>query len=166
MALGTNLKEILKQRNMSIKDLSKKTGISLNTLYSITKRDGRMARFDIIKKICETLEVTESELLGFDVKPEDYETENKRQNLRVYEVHRNSDERNGLITTKGTPQDLVRLFSGFDKIVENTIDSLRYEYLSNFDKLNDKGKEKAIEQVELLTKIPEYKNDPDQDQEN
>lgn len=165
MALGTNLKEILKQKNMSIKDLSKKTGISLNTLYSITKRDGRMARFDIIKKICETLEITESELLGFDVEPEDYETENKRQNLRVYEVHRNSDERNGLITTKGTQQDIVRFFSGIDKFVDNAIDPLRYEYLSNFNKLNDKGKEKAIEQVELLTKIPEYKNDPDQDQE-
>lgn len=166
MALGTNLKEILKQRNMSIKDLSKKTGISLNTLYSITKRDGRMARFDIIKKICETLEITESELLGFDVKPEDYETENKRQNLRVYEVHRNSDKRNGLITQQGTQQDILRLFSGVDKLVETAIDPLRYEYLSSFDKLNNKGKEKAIEQIELLTKIPEYKNDPDQDQEN
>lgn len=165
MALGTNLKEILKQRNMSIKDLSKKTGISLNTLYSITKRDGRMARFDIIKKICETLEITESELLGFDVKPEDYETENKRQNLRVYEVHRNSDKRNGLITQQGTQQDILRLFSGVDKLVETAIDPLRYEYLSSFDKLNNKGKEKAIEQIELLTKIPEYKNDPDQDQE-
>mgnify|MGYP000327649319 FL=1 len=32
--------------------------------------------------------------------------------------------------------------------------------------LNDDGKEKAIEQVELLTKIPEYKKDPEnQDQE-
>ena len=51
MALGVNLKEILKQKNMTIKDLSKETGISVNTLYSITKRDGRMARFDIIKKI-------------------------------------------------------------------------------------------------------------------
>ena len=166
MALGTNLKEILKQKNMSIKDLSKKTGISLNTLYSITKRDGRMARFDIIKKICETLEITESELLGFDVKPEDYETKNKRQNLRVYEVHRDSDERNGLITTKGTQQDIVSFFSGVDKLVETAMDPLRYEYLSNFDKLNDKGKEKAIEQVELLTKIPEYKKDPGNDNQD
>lgn len=32
--------------------------------------------------------------------------------------------------------------------------------------LNKMGKEKAIEQVELLTKIPEYKKDPEnQDQE-
>lgn len=50
MGLGKNLKEILKQKNMTIKDLSEKTGISANTLYSITKRDGRTARFDIIKK--------------------------------------------------------------------------------------------------------------------
>ena len=38
--------------------------------------------------------------------------------------------------------------------------------LSYMEKLNEIGKEKATEQVELLTKIPEYKNDPDQDQEN
>ena len=37
------------------------------------------------------------------------------------------------------------------------------EFLSSMDslgqKLNDKGKDKAIEQVELLTKIPEYRKD-------
>ena len=34
------------------------------------------------------------------------------------------------------------------------------------NKLNDKGKEKAIEQVELLTKIPEYKKDPGNDNQD
>ena len=44
--------------------------------------------------------------------------------------------------------------------------SLKDKYLAYFNDLNDTGKEKAIEQVELLTKIPEYKKDPEnQDQE-
>ena len=71
-----------------------------------------------------------------------------------------------MITTKGTQQDIVSFFSGVDKLVETAMDPLRYEYLSNFDKLNDKGKEKAIEQVELLTKIPEYKKDPGNDNQD
>ena len=58
MGLGTNLKKILKERKMTIKELSAQTGISLNTLYSITKRDGVMARFDIVKKICDVLNVS------------------------------------------------------------------------------------------------------------
>lgn len=36
----------------------------------------------------------------------------------------------------------------------NTMDSLR-------EKLNDKGQDKAIEQVEMLTKIPEYQKRPE-----
>ena len=92
MGLGTNLKEVLKDRNMTIKELSAQTGISLNTLYSITKRDGHMARFDIIKKICDTLNISESELVGFDVSPEDYKG---IKNPRLHEVHKRSDERTG-----------------------------------------------------------------------
>ena len=34
-----------------------------------------------------------------------------------------------------------------------------------FDILNDVGQDKAIEQVEMLTKIPEYRKENSQDQE-
>lgn len=37
--------------------------------------------------------------------------------------------------------------------------------LDNFDRLNFIGQDKAIEQVELLTKIPEYKKEPDTKEE-
>lgn len=46
---------------------------------------------------------------------------------------------------------------------KRAIISLKDKYLSYFNDLNDTGKEKAIEQVELLTKIPEYKKDPGND---
>ena len=42
-----------------------------------------------------------------------------------------------------------------------TINSDEYDLLKLFDKLNDEGQDKAIEQVELLTKIPEYLKDSD-----
>lgn len=165
MALGVNLKEILKQKNMTIKDLSKKTGISVNTLYSITKRDGRMARFDIIKKICEALDVTESELLGFDVQPEDYATKNAREHLRVFEVHHNSDLRNGYISSEpsGYNPDLIRRISAVVEsrmVDEGIAEEKQIELLYHFDILNSVGQQKAIEQVEMLTKIPEYRTEP------
>lgn len=34
--------------------------------------------------------------------------------------------------------------------------------LDNYRKLNDTGQDKAIEQVELLTKIPEYQKEPEE----
>lgn len=167
MALGTNLKEILKQKNMTIKDLSKKSGVSVNTLYSITKRDGRMARFDIIKKICEALEIEESELLGFDVQPEDYKEENSRSNLRVYEVHRNSDLRNGYIdssppTHKNLTQHLVKIIdSQVDQAVKEnfTNNTRQIELLCSFDNLNDAGKTKVIDYAADLSGNPDYRKD-------
>lgn len=49
---------------------------------------------------------------------------------------------------------------------KRAIISLKDKYLSYFNDLNDTGKEKAIEQVELLTKIPEYKKDPGNDNQD
>lgn len=37
-------------------------------------------------------------------------------------------------------------------------DAKQRKLLTDFSSLNDSGKRKAVEQVELLTKIPEYKN--------
>lgn len=81
-------------------------------------------------------------------------------------------------------RNIIELFAGtggFKSLYDGPIDitkeqieetkkrailSLKDKYLAYFNDLNDTGKEKAIEQVELLTKIPEYKKDPEnQDQE-
>ncbi|NBJ02498.1 XRE family transcriptional regulator [Lachnospiraceae bacterium] len=67
MGLGMNLKKILKDKNLTIKDLSEKSGVSLHTLYSITKRDNNMSRYDIVEKIACTLDVTVKDLTGFEV---------------------------------------------------------------------------------------------------
>ena len=49
---------------------------------------------------------------------------------------------------------------------KRAIISLKDKYLAYFNDLNDTGKEKAIEQIELLTKIPEYKKDPGNDNQD
>ncbi len=72
MGIGTNLKIILKDRNITIKELSEKSGVSLNTLYSITKRDNNMSRYDIVKKIASALDITVKDLTGYEID----ETEN------------------------------------------------------------------------------------------
>ena len=56
----------------------------------------------------------------------------------------------------GIANDMIELFSGSTSlkvdIKSSTINALVSE-------LNDKGKDKAIEQIELLTKIPEYRKE-------
>ncbi len=62
MGFGTILKDILADKNMSIKELSEATGIPLNTLYSITKRDTINVRPETLKKISQALDIPTDEL--------------------------------------------------------------------------------------------------------
>ena len=63
MGFGTILKDILADKNMSIKELSEATGIPLNTLYSITKRDTINVRPETLKKISQALDIPTDELI-------------------------------------------------------------------------------------------------------
>ena len=63
MGFGTVLKDLLSDKNMSIKELSKESGIPLNTLYSITKRDTINVNQNTLEKISKTLDVPMDELI-------------------------------------------------------------------------------------------------------
>lgn len=63
MGYGTRLKTLLKDRKLSIKELSDNTGISLNTLYSITKRDNEKVDVTLLAKIAKFLNINLSELM-------------------------------------------------------------------------------------------------------
>ena len=57
MGVGIRIKKILREKNMTIKELSDKSGVSLNTLYSITKRDSKRIDNIILQKICAALDI-------------------------------------------------------------------------------------------------------------
>ncbi len=64
MGLGITIKNLLKTHGKTIKELSEATGISVNTLYSITKRDGITASAEILNKIANFFCVSTDYLLG------------------------------------------------------------------------------------------------------
>lgn len=59
MGAGLRLKEILRERKMTIKQLSETANVSLNTLYSITKRDSEKIDPVILSQIASALGVSE-----------------------------------------------------------------------------------------------------------
>ena len=63
MGIGLRLKEILRNRKMTIKQLAEITGISINTLYSITKRDTINVDTTTLQKISHALGISMSDLL-------------------------------------------------------------------------------------------------------
>lgn len=70
MGFGTRIKELIKKKNITIKELSERTNIPVNTLYSITARDSNNAKMDTISKIASALGVTIDYLIGTDTSEE------------------------------------------------------------------------------------------------
>lgn len=66
MGIGATIKDLLSQKNMSIKELSLKTGIPVNTLYSITKRDNASIRVTNLQKIASVLDVDVDTIIGWN----------------------------------------------------------------------------------------------------
>ena len=58
MAIGRKLKEILKQKKITVRQLAKDSGISENTLYGIIKRDNKTLDPDIAAKIVDCLQIS------------------------------------------------------------------------------------------------------------
>lgn len=66
MALGKKLKDVLKEKNMTVKELSKLTDIPATTLYSFISRDSETGKFDFLNKICDCLDIKLTDLLEFE----------------------------------------------------------------------------------------------------
>lgn len=64
MGVGLRLKEILRAKSLTIKQLAEVSGVSINTLYSITKRDSERVDDVLIQRIASALGVSVSDLLG------------------------------------------------------------------------------------------------------
>lgn len=162
MGLGTNLKRLLKDKNMTIKELSSISGVSLNTLYSITKRDNNMSRYDIVKKIASSLNVTVEELTGYKID----ESRTNIKNARLFEVIKNDNKQTTdtvtalkKLTYSIYEKDNPELTESFAETLLSKVDDKTIQINNLFVQLNEKGQDKAVEQVELLTKIPEYRKD-------
>lgn len=63
MGVGTTLKELLKERNMTARELAKETGISVNTIYGIFQRDNDSIKPEFLFKIAGVLDVPPESIL-------------------------------------------------------------------------------------------------------
>lgn len=64
MGIGTNIKRLLAAKKMTIKELSERTGIPVNTLYSITRRDSESTKSGYLSKISAVLGVGVDEIVS------------------------------------------------------------------------------------------------------
>ena len=183
MGIGSRMKAVLRERKMTIKKLSSETGVSLNTLYSITKRDAERADGTILQQIAVALEVPIGYLCDeIEIKG----TIPLRHGLlreKIFEYAEAANiSREDLCTQVGLPFDewyrwceqsstsflkyLPQIANVLDvprKALQKYVDGdylndiSEERLLSAFHKLNEWGQEVALERIEELGKIEDYK---------
>lgn len=139
MGVAENIKTYRKRAGISQKELAERTKLSIATIQGYEQHK-YLPKAENLRKIASALGVFDHQLdpnmiVTFD-SGEDFKKEWNRitQNL--------NDSNQTLITV--------------EQISEEYNDA---KFLNSFNKLNALGKQKAIEQVEILAKIPEYRND-------
>ena len=185
MGVGTQMKKVLRERKMTIKELSEKIDVPLNTLYSISRRDSERVDRVILQRIADSLNVSvnyltdEVELkaplpikyacllnsIFHWAKEENISREDlcKQLGLPLDEWHRWM-ERSSFSYLDYLPQ-IANVFGVpqrvFQKYVDGTFrkESTDYEeeMLLAFRQLNPYGQDIAVERIRELSKIEDYR---------
>lgn len=66
MALGKKLKELLDEKNITVKEFAQNIGVAPTTLYSFIKRDNDTGKLDLISKISNGLGMSIEDFLLLD----------------------------------------------------------------------------------------------------
>ena len=180
MGLGTNLKKILKDKGKTLKWLSAETGISVNTLYSITKRDSTRISIDNVSKIAAALGITTSQLMGEIVIATD-EEEDELFKVLTEEPELTKEEiatYNSILLTEGFEEankyrakiiehkNFIRIRNYFTSLTKLPTDesTLSKEQdnpeasetlLAAFHTLNQAGKAEAIKRIQEMARLEE-----------
>ena len=164
MGIGFNIKEVLRNKGLTIKKLAEMSNIPVNTLYSITKRDSNRIDKVILRRISNALEVDPAELLGLEAY-DDPSGEGAYLSPEIANVNELLDEISMLDGFEGIGDD------GFLKFQPGSLaESVYYAEITGaedtkarfyrlfkaFKRLNADGQQKAIERLEELAEIPRY----------
>ncbi len=183
MGVGTKIKAILKEQKKTIKQLAEESGVPLNTLYSITKRDSKVVSDPVLEKISNALGVSKDIFIPSVVRESAWEfAEQQAQQNQVL-------EKRGLLN--GLPEEQRKSLTNAADIYQrelsrviNTLEASTWVASKNavaqetlrvfqtvtdyelegrlrglFGSLNRMGKLQAVFSLEKLSEIPRYTTD-------
>jgi len=164
MAFSENLKQIRIKKGLSQKEVAARLSVSQPS-YAQYENGKRNPKLETVQKIADALGVSVTELAPelLGIRSINVEIIHNMELLleqlpsmnlpkEVKEMHRQT----AINEIKKRQEELEKMNLFFMS------ESGQRKLLTNFSVLNDNGKQKAIEQVELLTKIPEYRKAPEE----
>ena len=143
MNTGEKIKQARINSGLSQNELGKKLNVS-QAMIAQYEKGTRNPKLSTLRKIADALDVSTSDLAEDCVLYDTTIVKNSLKKLSNDLLEKNQEKTVDLIT------DII-------------LEKQNKELLNNlFDKLNQNGQDKALEQMELLAKIPEYqKDDPE-----
>lgn len=126
MALGSRLKQLLNDRNITVKEFAKKIDVAPTTLYSFIKRDSSDGKLDLIYKIATGLGMRVDEFLSY------------------------SDPELGTVLDL-TPFDTVEQINATLKIIEKQKKDNQHTIAAHFD-----GDEYTEEEINKIKEFAEF----------
>lgn len=148
MGAGKKLQALLKQRGMSIANLSRDTKISVNTLYALIKRDSNI-NATTLEKIAFALNLTIDELNDMLT---DKQQNNSSNNPELYVINTEFEK-----TLKDT-QDILDLLNKLTKEYEYSVYQLR-ETRERYEALTKRKYELEKELLSLSDELKVLEND-------
>ena len=140
MQIGENIREHRKKVGLSQKELGKRLGVSQQNIaqYETGKR---MPKLETVRKIAKALDTDIGNLLKVN-----------KDGISSYDFTSFNYEE--------IKAALCDIMPDIKEVIENENNDREAKLLLSYEQLNDIGQNKAVEQVELLTKIPEYQKEP------
>lgn len=163
MTFGERVKTIREEKGLSQSDVAKRMHVSQQAVAKYEKIVD-LPKNSTLRKIADALGVTAYELTGWCER--DLAIDSEIDQIIDEAINEDSQaERSkiirkieALLTEQKDIDEQSRKLSRTD-LQLFAEDTPKSKILSHFDKLNKSGQDKAIEQIELLTKIPEYRKD-------
>ncbi len=148
MTVGDRIKESRKKNGLSQKELGQKLNISQQMIAQL-ENSSAMPKIDTLQKIADALNIPLTYLLyGSIISPD-------------LEVYLNTNDKESTLSEPTNLQDhasdhMHRITKYALLLTEFENKQKLAQLINLFDKLNTDGKNKALDQLEMLTKIPEY----------
>ena len=174
--IGDRIKEFRKISGLTQKEMASLANIPYST-YSNYENNNREPNKEQLDKILHILDIPLSALIGTSPLDRLYRTlMSERHDLQKSNSYEPTEKKKSLEKYDEAIAEVKERYKGHFKdnsIIDPLLESISREYVLStsdkklekmveiFSKLNSFGKDKAIEHVEMLAKIPEYRKEED-----
>ena len=160
--IGARIKQLRIKKGITQKKMADLCGITHST-YSNYENDNREPSLDVIQRIADKLDISVPDLMGISDLSSRQRIENDLKSMRLehkktFDKWVDDDEKDR--TSKVHEKEQIELLAEKYRMMKAPEQDVFMEILSYLSLLNIDGQNKAVEFIEMVSKISEYQKHP------